>query len=81
MNKDEISANIAAYIKKYRGVSGITQAELAKRTGLTVQRISAYANGRRMPSIVNLLKLADAMDIGCNDIIYNGALNVVRRRS
>lgn len=47
-------------IRRARELSGLTQAELARRSGIAAPTISAYESGRRDPSVTNLLRLLDA---------------------
>jgi transcriptional regulator with XRE-family HTH domain len=47
-------------IGRIRGVSGLTQAELARRTGMQSSVLSAYEHGRRQPSGAALARIARA---------------------
>jgi transcriptional regulator with XRE-family HTH domain len=47
-------------IGKIRSISGLTQAELARRTGLQSSVLSAYEHGRRQPSGAALARIARA---------------------
>jgi transcriptional regulator with XRE-family HTH domain len=44
-------------------IRGLTQNELARRTGFTQPRISDYVTGKKAPSDTSLMKLAEAMDM------------------
>jgi len=44
-------------------IRGLTQQELARRTGFTQPRISDYMTGKKAPGDTSLLKLAEAMDM------------------
>lgn len=48
-------------IKQRRTEIGITQAELAARTGVRQSRIAEYESGRRPPTLDALERLADAL--------------------
>ncbi len=50
-------------LRKVLGALEVRQAELAQMTGLRESHISAYCSGSRRPSLVNLVKMADAL--GC----------------
>lgn len=50
----------AVLVKRARELSGLTQAELARRSGIAAPTISAYETGRRDPSVTNLLRILDA---------------------
>jgi transcriptional regulator with XRE-family HTH domain len=50
-------------IGKVRGLSGLTQAELARRTGMQSSVLSAYEHGRRQPSAAALVRIARAASL------------------
>ncbi len=56
-------------LRAYRQARLMTQKELAKKTGLTDVWISHYENGRRLPSVPNLIKLADALSITLDELV------------
>jgi uncharacterized protein len=47
-------------LRAARTAAGLTQAELARRAGVTQSVISAYEAGRREPSVATLSRLVDA---------------------
>lgn len=52
---------IGSNIKTYRLHHHLTQAELAKAVGVTAHHISRIENGKAMPSLPVLCRLADAL--------------------
>lgn len=52
---------IGSGIKNARLAVGITQAELARRLGVTPQAISQYERGEKKPKIETIKKIADAL--------------------
>jgi transcriptional regulator with XRE-family HTH domain len=54
---DELAAELIARI---RSVSGFSQTELARRSGLDRSVLSAYEHGRRQPSVAALARIAAA---------------------
>ena len=50
-------------LKKARTDAGITQAELAKRLGVTPQTVSQYERGIKKPKVETLARFADAMSV------------------
>lgn len=50
----------AVILKRAREVSGLSQSELARRSGIAAPTISAYEAGRRDPTVTNLVRLLDA---------------------
>jgi len=49
--------------------AGMTQTELGKRTGLSRDAISSYANQRTLPSTESRKKMARALKIGLEDLL------------
>ena len=50
-------ATAGALLREARLRSGLTQAELARRAGVTQSVISAYESGRRQPALTTLASL------------------------
>lgn len=55
---EHASRHIPNALKKYRMMQGMKQYEVAKRIGITADRISHWENGTAMPSVRNLFKLS-----------------------
>lgn len=51
-------------LREARVSQGLTQAELAKRTGLQPCAIAHFEAGRRTPSMANFIRLVNAL--GCS---------------
>jgi len=54
---DRVAADLIAQIRQ---TSGLSQAELARRSGLQSSVLSAYEHGRRQPSVTALARIARA---------------------
>jgi transcriptional regulator with XRE-family HTH domain len=54
---DRVAADLIAQIRQ---TSGLSQAELARRSGLQSSVLSAYEHGRRQPSVSALARIARA---------------------
>src|SRR6478609_2445981 len=52
--------SIAAEIRRARAGAGLTQAELARRTGTTQSAVSRLESGRLVPTLVVLERVAEA---------------------
>lgn len=58
-------------IKTLLEEKNITQKELAKITGLTESAISHYVKGDRVPRGANLVKIAKALGVTTDELLYN----------
>ena len=56
-------------IQHYRIGKGLTQAELAKRVGVTQQAVANWESGGVTPTVDKALKLADALGVSLEKII------------
>ena len=54
---DRVASNLISQIQQ---TSGMSQAELAKRSGIDASVLSAYLHGRRQPSVSALARVARA---------------------
>lgn len=52
--------NVPETIRSARARAGLTQAELARRSGTSQATISAYESGRKQPSVATLVRLLAA---------------------
>lgn len=57
-----------------RKARGWSQETLADRTSIPVSRLSAYENDQREITVVDLLKIADAIEVELNELIGKGLL-------
>lgn len=56
-------------LRRIRGMSELTQEQLAGMTGLQPAAISHFETGQRQPSLRNLVKLCLALDISADSLI------------
>ena len=61
--------NYGEGLKYQRGANGLSQMELAKRTGLSQQAISLWEQNKRVPSIANCETLADFYGISLDELV------------
>lgn len=50
-------------VRRARQEKGLTQEELAERSGFSQQYISGLERGRRNPTVVSVYELANALDV------------------
>ncbi len=53
-------------IKEVAKLKGVTQAQIANKTGIAVVTITAYYTQNRKPSLHNLVKIAEVLE--CNPL-------------
>ena len=56
-------------LKRAREIKGLSQTELAKRSGLQPSAVSHFETGRRAPSFDNLKRLADTLEVTTDFLI------------
>ena len=69
MSKNIQSAKyIAVQIKKLREECDWSQSRLAKESGVTASAISMIENGQRVPSLVVIRKISDALKVSVSEL-------------
>jgi len=61
---------------RLRHERGLTQEEVAARSGFSQQYISGLESGRRNPTIVTLFELAQALNVSHVDLVLDSAEDV-----
>lgn len=62
-------SRLAKNLKKRAKELDLTDAEIARRTGLPVRRYGHYATGYREPNLDTLLVICEALDISPGDLL------------
>lgn len=62
--------NIKQNLKEVREFLGLSQVELARRTGLEPSAISHIETGNREPNLENLTKLSKALGVSTDRLIF-----------
>ena len=70
MNNEELNKNIADNIRQIRAKKRISQDKLAEMCDLSQQYICKIENEKVNPSIFIIYKIASAMDVSVNDLVY-----------
>ena len=60
---------IGERIRKYRKEKGWTQSQLAEEADMFTSYISHYEAGRWLPSLLNIIAIADALNVSLDDIV------------
>jgi transcriptional regulator with XRE-family HTH domain len=55
-----VTSRVAELLREARRSAGLTQGELARRSGVSQPHVSAYENGRREPSVPTITRLIEA---------------------
>ena len=61
----QIQSRLAEAIKQ----SGMSQSEIARRTGVKHVQISCYVHGKKMPALDTLANLLKVLDVDANYIL------------
>lgn len=70
MTEYEVRREFGKRLAKMIDRSGMTQAELSEKTGISQPRICNYIFGRNLPNLYNLDKLAKALNCSVDDFRY-----------
>lgn len=66
---EEEPKTIGDYMRKCRKDHGISQRDLANISGVRSSSISLYENNCAFPSLMNVISLADALDVTIDELI------------
>lgn len=64
---------VGSNVERLRRAQGMTQEQLAERSGFSQQYISGLENGRRNPTVVTLYEIADALGSTPVELLAAGA--------
>jgi transcriptional regulator with XRE-family HTH domain len=59
-------------LKEYRRRAGLTQAQVAARTGIAEATVNRYENEKRYPDVLTALKIADVLKVKDLRKIWSG---------
>jgi len=65
-----MTTNFINNLKEVREFLGLTQSELARRTGLQPSAINHFEAGRREPTMQNLVKLAEGLGVTTDRLLF-----------
>jgi len=61
--------NIGKQIRNYRKKTGISQKELGERLGVSQQHIAQYENGKRVPKVETIVRIAAALEVSIFELM------------
>jgi transcriptional regulator with XRE-family HTH domain len=56
-------------LQDYLSIAGVSQAELARRTEISIEEINRFVQGKREPRIKNLRKISKATGISLEKLV------------
>jgi transcriptional regulator with XRE-family HTH domain len=71
----DMRALVGANVREARLAAGMTQEELAERSGFSQQYISGLERGKRNPTIVSVYELAQALGVRHEQLVDAHSLN------
>jgi transcriptional regulator with XRE-family HTH domain len=77
---EKLRRTISKGLADARLAKGLSQSDLARRTGLLPAAVAHFEAARRMPTVHNLLRLADALDLSL-DSLFGRDSNRTPKRS
>lgn len=70
MERDILKKNISDNVRIQRTKLRMSQDKLSELTGINQQQISYIENGKACPKLETVIKLAEALNVTVNDLIY-----------
>lgn len=70
--------NLPEILKEHRKKTGLSQKELAKKTGLSIGTIQGYEQGKYLPKLENLKKIADALSVPLSIFLDNKYADAIK---
>lgn len=70
INKQQLTAAIGKRIARECAEKGISQKQLATKTGLTEAGVSRYINGQRLPRVDILILIAEALNCSVQYLLF-----------
>lgn len=70
MDKEKLKNSISNNIRLLRTKNRISQDKLSELAGINQQQISFIENGKACPKLETVIKIAEALNVTVNDLIY-----------
>ena len=68
-------------IKYHRKIGNLSISELSKRTSISIEDLEIFKNAIKIPSILEIEKIANALTINIRDLLSNDKIEVVIKRA
>ncbi len=75
-NIDECIDNVGNNLKSFREKRGLSQNKLARKSDVTNTAISSYEHSDKTPNLATSAKLAKALDISIDQLVYGGDVSI-----
>lgn len=69
MSRDEKLVQVAERLRQLMSERSVSQNELARRTGFSVQSVSLWCTGKNGMTLDAAAKVADALDVSIDEIV------------
>ena len=70
----------ARRLREVREQRGLSQSDVAERTGLLQAAVSHFETGRRTPSLENLIRLVDALNVSADVLLGRSGVDSAQPR-
>ncbi len=70
MKREVLIKNISDNVRIQRTKQRMSQDKLSELTGINQQQISYIENGKACPKLETVIKIAEALNVTVNDLIY-----------
>lgn len=70
---------LAENLKELRSMNRLTQDDIAKMLGVSVITIGAYENGRKIPRLEKLIRLADYFGISLDNLVRGKKIDITSK--
>lgn len=69
MTENQLAKELGANLKSVMDEYGVNQKELSEMTGISRPMINKYVNGETIPTLINLINIANILDCELTDFV------------
>ena len=70
LTDDEMLIEVQRKLRKIMAIKKVNQKRLSEETGISQSLISRYMNGKAVPSILNVMKIAKVLECSLDDLMH-----------